>query len=74
MVVKENLAGDNKITIITSSTLAAVFADVSMKINPCSRANASPWLKYMHNRIVIKCSNCCFHEESLPFTRRHEYY
>ena len=26
----------------TSSTLAAVFADVSMKINPCSRANASP--------------------------------
>jgi len=28
--------------VFTSSTLAAVLADVSMKINPCSRANASP--------------------------------
>ena len=26
----------------TSSTLAAVFAEVSMKIKPCSRANDSP--------------------------------
>lgn len=27
---------------VTSSTLEAVLADVSIKISPCSRANASP--------------------------------
>ena len=29
-------------SLLTSSTLAAVLADVSMNISPCSRANASP--------------------------------
>ena len=29
-------------TQCTSSTLAAVFAEVSMNMRPCSRANASP--------------------------------
>lgn len=30
---------------LTSSTFAAVFAEVSMKMRPCSRAKASPWEK-----------------------------
>lgn len=30
---------------LTSSTFAAVFAEVSMKMRPCSRAKASPWGK-----------------------------
>lgn len=32
----------NSVNLYTSSTLAAVLAEVSMKIRPCSLANASP--------------------------------
>lgn len=42
MPMTRECLNDDAINEITSSTFAAVLADVSMKINPCSRANASP--------------------------------
>lgn len=48
----------------TSSTLAAVFADVSMNTRPCSFANAKPCRqgKAKEERLseYTKCTKCCF--------------